>query len=43
MRSLIEGRRWLKTYGSLFAIHSETGTDANYPRLHVVKEFLDVF
>ena len=41
--SFLGGKRWLKTYGSLFAIDSDMGTGVGYSGLMVVDEFLDVF
>ena len=43
LKSFIKDRRWLTTYGSLFVIDSEMRVGANYPRLHMVEEFLDIF
>ena len=43
LQSFIRSKRRLETYGSLFAINTEMGIGANYTRLYVVDEFLDVF
>ena len=43
LKSLLGGRRWLETYGSLFTISDAVGMRTNYPGLFVVDEFPDIF